>query len=100
MSTDYAIALAEEDREIPVLEPGHDMASITAKISDIVLERPLSIGWVAGVMFCSAIVLMLGTAVTYLFFKGTGIWGINIPVGWDLPSSISSGGSASATRAR
>jgi len=82
MSTDPTIALAEEDREIPVLEPGHDMASVTAKISDIVLERPLSIAWVAGVMFCSGIVLMLGTAVTYLFFKGTGIWGINIPVGW------------------
>src|SRR6202158_2604788 len=75
-------AVPLEDREIPVLEPGHDMASITAKISDIVLERPLSVGWVAGVMFCSGIVLMLGTAVGYLFYKGTGIWGINIPVGW------------------
>ena len=34
MGTNQAIAL--EDREIPVLEPGHDMASVTAKISDIV----------------------------------------------------------------
>jgi Ni/Fe-hydrogenase subunit HybB-like protein len=25
---------------------------------------------------------LLGLAVTYLFFRGTGIWGINIPVGW------------------
>src|SRR5450432_2483005 len=75
-------AVPLEDREEHVLEPGHDMASITAKISDIVLERPLSVGWVAGVMFCSGIVLMLGTAVGYLFLKGTGIWGINIPVGW------------------
>src|SRR5258705_10662947 len=80
MGTNQAIAL--EDREIPVLEPGHDMASVTAKISDIVLERPLSIGWVAGVVFCSGLVLLLTTAVGYLFMKGTGIWGINIPVGW------------------
>jgi Ni/Fe-hydrogenase subunit HybB-like protein len=70
------------EREIPVLEPGHDLASVTAKISDIVLVRPLSIGWVAGFLFCSGFVMMLGTAVGYLFFKGTGIWGINIPVGW------------------
>src|SRR5258707_1724202 len=80
MGTNQAIAL--EDREIPVLEPGHDMASVTAKISDIVLERPLSIGWVAGLVFCSGLVLLLATAVGYLFMKGTGIWGINIPVGW------------------
>src|SRR6266849_4852917 len=82
MSTDQAIALAEEDRELPVLEPGHDLASVTAKISNIVLERPLSLGWVAGFMFCSGLVMMLGTAVGYLFYKGTGIWGVNIPVGW------------------
>ena len=25
---------------------------------------------------------MLGLAITYLLLKGTGIWGINIPVGW------------------
>src|SRR3984893_15141788 len=80
MGTNQAIAL--EDREIPVLEPGHDMASVTAKISGIVLERPLSIGWVAGGVFCSGFVLLPTTDVGYLFMKGTGIWGINIPVGW------------------
>ncbi len=68
--------------EIPVIEPGHTLASVTEKISDIVLVRPLSIGWVAGLLMCSSLVAVLGGAVGYLFYKGTGIWGINIPVGW------------------
>jgi molybdopterin-containing oxidoreductase family membrane subunit len=36
--------------------------------------------------------MLLMCAVTYLFVKGTGIWGVNIPVG-DSRLSISSGGS-------
>jgi len=28
------------------------------------------------------VVNVLFVALTYLLFKGTGIWGINIPVGW------------------
>jgi len=35
---------------------------------------------------------MLTVAVGWLIIKGVGIWGINIPIGWDLPSSISCGG--------
>ncbi len=69
-------------KEVPVLEPGHSFESVTEKISAIVLTRPVSAGWVLGLMFCGGIVMMLGTAIAWLLFKGTGIWGINIPVGW------------------
>src|SRR5579872_5015316 len=69
-------------KRAPVIEPGHSFSTITAKISDVVLKRPLSIGWLAGVMFCFGFVNLLLLAVGYLFVKGTGIWGINIPVGW------------------
>ena len=72
----------EMEQEVPVLAPGHNLTSVTEKISSIVLERPLSPAWVLGFVFCSGFVLMLGTAVGYLFFKGTGIWGVNVPVGW------------------
>ncbi len=34
-------------------------------------------------MLCAAAIFgMFNTAVGYLLFKGIGIWGINIPVGW------------------
>jgi Ni/Fe-hydrogenase subunit HybB-like protein len=71
-----------DQKEVPVLEPGHSFESVTEKISSIVLTRPISAGWVLGLMFCGGIVMMLGTAIAWLLIKGTGIWGINIPVGW------------------
>jgi len=69
-------------RITPVIEPGHTYASVTDKIASIVLTRPTSKGWLAGFAFCFAIVMLLLVAVTYLFAKGVGIWGINIPIGW------------------
>ncbi|HET7107570.1 MAG TPA: NrfD/PsrC family molybdoenzyme membrane anchor subunit [Candidatus Acidoferrum sp.] len=66
----------------PWLEPGHTYASVTDKISSVVLTRPLGIGWLAGFAFVFGIVMMLNLAVGYLIVKGTGIWGINIPIGW------------------
>ena len=82
MSTQDIVLDREGPAEVPVIEPGHTLASVTEKISDIVLVRPLSIGWVAGFLACASLVGVLGVAVGYLFYKGTGIWGINIPVGW------------------
>jgi Ni/Fe-hydrogenase subunit HybB-like protein len=69
-------------RLVPVLGPGHTYASITDKISAIVLTRPVSLGWLAGFGICFAIIMMLMVAITYLIGKGVGIWGINIPIGW------------------
>ncbi len=66
----------------PVLGPGHTYASVTDKISAIVLTRPTSKGWLAGFALCFAIVMMLMVAITYLIAKGVGIWGINVPIGW------------------
>ena len=80
-STDPPISSQEIPRLEPVLGPGHTFASVTDKISAIVLTRP-SKGWMAGFAFCFCIVMLLLVAVTYLFAKGVGIWGINIPVGW------------------
>lgn len=60
----------------------HTFRSITEKISALVLQPGLSLGWL-GCMGTSA--LLLGVfliAVAYLLLVGVGIWGINIPVGW------------------
>ncbi len=66
----------------PVIEPGYTFATITDKISSIVLTRPASMGWVVGFGAGFLVTMMLLYALGYLFIKGTGIWGINIPIGW------------------
>ena len=66
----------------PVIEPGHTYASVTDKISSIVLTRPTSLGWVAGFTLAFSLVMVLTVAVAWLIIKGVGIWGIDIPVGW------------------
>jgi Ni/Fe-hydrogenase subunit HybB-like protein len=71
-----------EIKKAPVIKPGHSFASITEKISSIVLKRPIKAGWVFGFVVSFLILQVLLFAVGYLFIKGVGIWGINIPVGW------------------
>jgi Ni/Fe-hydrogenase subunit HybB-like protein len=69
-------------RRAPVIEPGHTFATITDKISSIVLTRPVSNGWLVGFGIGFLITMMLLYAVGYLFLRGVGIWGVNIPIGW------------------
>jgi molybdopterin-containing oxidoreductase family membrane subunit len=57
-------------------------ASVSDKIGDIALKHPRSKTWFAAFAFSFALFLVLCVAVTYLFYKGVGIWGINIPVAW------------------
>src|SRR5215470_9872598 len=66
----------------PVLEPGHNYATVTDKIASIVLTRPISLGWLAGFGLAFSIVMVLNVAVAWLIIKGVGIWAINIPIGW------------------
>jgi molybdopterin-containing oxidoreductase family membrane subunit len=83
MSTRPPVNSAEDVRPLsPVIEPGYTYASVTDKISAIVLTRPTSLGWVAGFTLAFGLVMVLTIAVAWLIIKGTGIWGINIPVGW------------------
>src|SRR5437899_5691207 len=69
----------------PLLEPGHTFASVTDKISSIVLTRPAGPGWYLGFAISFALTMTLFIALAYLILKGTGIWGIQIPIGWGFP---------------
>jgi len=69
-------------RLTPVLAPGHTYESVTAKISDVVVKRPLGLGWFAGFALAFTFLMVLTVAVAWLIIKGVGIWGINIPIGW------------------
>jgi len=65
-----------------VIAPGHDLATITDKITSIVLKRETPRGWYLGLAVCLVFCAMLLTSVVKLLAEGTGIWGVNIPVGW------------------
>ena len=69
-------------RPAPVIAEGQTFATVDAQISDIVLKRPLTPGWLIGTGIGFALVMVLLFAVTYLLLKGVGIWGVNIPVAW------------------
>jgi Ni/Fe-hydrogenase subunit HybB-like protein len=72
----------EKRYPLPVLEPGHTYASVTDKISHIVLTRRTPRGWWIGFGIAFLLLQLLLLSVLYLFVKGVGIWGLNIPVGW------------------
>src|SRR5215510_6411497 len=65
-----------------IIGPGHTYATVTDKISSIVLTRKWSLGWLAGFAISFLLVMLLMLAVTYLLVEGIGIWGVNIPVAW------------------
>src|SRR5256885_9036169 len=66
----------------PIIGPGQTFGTVTDRIAGIVLTKHTPIFWFIVVAIAASIFGMLNTAVAYLFAKGTGIWGINIPVGW------------------
>src|ERR1700682_4168801 len=66
----------------PIIGPGQTFGTLTDRIGGIVLTRHTPIFWFAVVGLALMIFGMLNTAIGYLLIKGTGIWGINIPVGW------------------
>src|SRR6476659_1968355 len=70
------------EQKAPVIQPGHTFASITDKVASIVLRRPVTNGWLLGVVICFLILQWFLFAVCWLFYKGVGVWGVNIPVGW------------------
>lgn len=66
----------------PVIAPGHTFGSVTDKISSIVLARKTPLAWWIGFLLAFGVVNVLMLSLTYLIVKGTGIWGINVPVAW------------------
>lgn len=66
----------------PVVGPGHDIGTVTDKISSIVLTRGTPLWWLIGLGVSFALVMLLLYAVTALLVRGIGVWGVNNPVGW------------------
>ena len=65
----------------PVVAPGHTPATVTDKISSVVLQRTPK-WWYAAFAVSFLLLMVFLVAVTKLFLTGVGIWGINQPAGW------------------
>ena len=70
---------AEHDR---LIAPGHDLGTITDRISEIVLRRQTPRGWWVGFALSFCLMQLLLVAMGYLLFVGIGVWGPNVPIGW------------------
>lgn len=66
----------------PLAQPGHTFESISAAISDVILEKPMPKPWYGVITVGLALLSILGASTAYLFWEGLGLWGINNPVGW------------------
>ena len=64
--------------------PGHDYESVSKRISGVVYLpwKKTPRRWMMGVFLAFCLVNVLTFCVWTLFVRGTGIWGINIPIGW------------------
>src|SRR5215831_591230 len=60
---------------------GKDFHAITDVVAPPVEGRP-TIGWWLCFAGSASLLALLGIAVSWLFWEGIGIWGLNIPVGW------------------
>jgi Ni/Fe-hydrogenase subunit HybB-like protein len=66
----------------PLIGPGHTFGSVTDKISAVVLTQQTPRAWWLGFAIAFALLMLLLTTITNLLFRGIGIWGPNVPVGW------------------
>src|ERR1700761_130082 len=64
-----------------LLGPGQTYATVNETIADIPLKRAPGPWWV-GFIISFLLLMMFLVAVTWLFWKGVGVWGVNIPVAW------------------
>ena len=67
---------------VELLGPGQTYESVTETIGSIVLTRPHPRSWLVGFALAFALLMLLQVAIGWLFYRGVGIWGINIPIGW------------------
>lgn len=66
----------------PIISGNHTYASLTDKIGSLVLTTRTPRGWFIAMGVAFMLLMLFLVAVTYLFARGVGIWGLNVPVAW------------------
>jgi molybdopterin-containing oxidoreductase family membrane subunit len=70
---------------VPVIGPGYSYTSITDKLSALVLTHNTPTAWFAFMAVGFVLLMCLLMSLTYVLFKGVGVWGNQIPVAWAFP---------------
>ncbi len=68
--------------DLPLVNPSHDLESVTEKLTGFQLAPTTPKGWFLAVAAAFALLNLLLLSTAMLIYKGVGIWGINVPVAW------------------
>jgi Ni/Fe-hydrogenase subunit HybB-like protein len=58
------------------------LGDVTDQIADIPLKGPHALFWFAGFGLATMGLALFLVAVSWLLYRGVGVWGINVPVAW------------------
>ncbi|KAA3611191.1 MAG: hydrogenase [Calditrichaeota bacterium] len=72
---------ASVDYKVPLITGNPTFASITESVSKVV-ESKTTKEWAILFGFFSSLMMVMVGSIGYLVWEGTGIWGLNNPVGW------------------
>ena len=65
-----------------ILRPGYTFTTLTDKLASIALSRRTPVVWFIGAGVGFLLTMMLLATITAIVFKGVGLFGVNVPVGW------------------
>src|ERR1051325_702546 len=65
-----------------MIGPKETYQRVSEQIGGIPIKHPHPKFWFAGFTLAFSLFLLFCAAVSYLLYRGVGIWGINIPVAW------------------
>jgi molybdopterin-containing oxidoreductase family membrane subunit len=78
------MTLVDLPQEVPVVTAGVTLRSLSEAVSDRVLRSGTPRWWWIGFGISLALLVVLLIATGWLFIRGIGVWGIDIPVAWGL----------------
>jgi molybdopterin-containing oxidoreductase family membrane subunit len=82
VARDHQVQLDDPvDRRVPLILGREDFHSITEAVARPVEWTPHR-GWYIALAFSLGLLSLLLVSVGWLVWQGTGVWGLNIPVGW------------------
>jgi molybdopterin-containing oxidoreductase family membrane subunit len=58
------------------------LRDITTQVARVPLRMPARVPWLIALILSLALLALFLASITYLFARGVGIWGLNIPVNW------------------
>jgi Ni/Fe-hydrogenase subunit HybB-like protein len=74
--------VTKKGHEAPLIEGNPTFKSLTQQISAITETWKVPVEWIVGFSLALSLLLVLKGSIGYLFWEGTGIWGLQIPNGW------------------